>query len=49
LTLVSLAKDAEAYSAAYFGQGFGDIYLTDVECSGTETQLLSCQHSALST
>lgn len=45
----SLAKGAEAYFGAYFGQGFGDIHMTYVGCSGTESRLLSCHHSVPST
>ncbi|CAM9718418.1 unnamed protein product [Lampetra fluviatilis] len=33
-----------ALSVAYFGQGYDQIWLDDVQCSGDEPQLSSCQH-----
>lgn len=30
--------------SAYYGEGFGDIHLDDVECSGTENRLVDCNH-----
>ncbi len=43
--LCSLAHaGAVALSSATFGVGFGEIYLDDVECIGTESQLVNCPH-----
>ncbi len=36
-----------ALRGAYFGEGFGAIYLDEVECDGTESNLLECSHSGL--
>ena len=33
---------AVAYSYAYFGQGYGGIFLDNVACSGTENMLMNC-------
>ena len=39
--------DAAAFDEAYFGEGNGTIWLDDVLCNGTESDLLSCSHNGL--
>ena len=35
------------YSAAYFGQGEGPIWLDNLQCIGTETSIFDCTHAGL--
>ena len=44
--LYFFATDAVAFSNAKFGSGIGSIYLDDVQCSGSETSLLSCTYDS---
>ena len=36
-----------ANCCAAFGEGSGSIVLDDLECTGSESSLVSCQHSGL--
>ena len=38
----------EATGAAWFGEGCGEIMLSNVDCSGTEGNLADCVHDGLS-
>ena len=42
-------KGATAYSQAHFGAGSGDIFLDDVECTGSESVLLDCTSDPIGT
>ena len=37
----------EAPSSAHFGEGAGPIMLDDVRCTGTESNILECEHEGL--
>ena len=36
--------DAQAYTSAYFGEGYGPVMLDYVNCNGDEASLLNCEH-----
>ena len=42
LCIVPLCVDGRAYSNAHFGAGSGPIFLDDVECTSSSSQLLEC-------
>ena len=42
-----LSTGAIAYSAAFYGQGTGPIYLDNVGCTGTESRLIDCSHRGI--
>ena len=37
-----------AHEGAYFGPGFGQILLDELDCNGSEASLLHCRHSGIS-
>ena len=42
---VPVVAGATAFNSAFFGQGTGNIFMDDVACSGSESQLQSCSHN----
>ena len=36
--------EAQAYTSAFFGEGYGPVLLDYVNCNGDETSLLNCEH-----
>ena len=45
--LTNLSPADEALSNAHFGRGTGQIVLDDVDCSGSENELLTCSRGTL--
>ena len=44
---VFMPTDAVAFSHAHFGAGSGPIHLNNVDCSGSETNLINCSQNSL--
>ena len=44
---VFMPTDAVAFSRAHFGAGSGPIHLNNVDCSGSETNLINCSQNSL--
>ena len=42
-----MISGAVAFSQATFGQGLGAILLDDVNCTGSESSLLSCSNNGI--
>ena len=36
--------DAQAYTSAFFGEGYGPVLLDYMNCNGDEASLLICEH-----
>ena len=41
--------DAQAYTSAFFGEGYGPVLLDYVNCNGDEASLLDCEHQYANT
>ena len=46
LLVLTIQTDAVAFSGAHFSTGTGTIYLDDVACTGSETNLTNCPRSS---
>ena len=47
ITLIYCFVGAIAYQGGHFASGSGSIFLDNVECYGTESSLLDCNHNAI--
>ena len=42
-----MPTDAVSFSSARFGAGVGPIYLDNVDCNGSESNLTNCSYSSI--
>ena len=47
MSYLPVSVGGTAYSNAWFGAGTGPIYLDDVQCSSSASQLLECSSSPI--
>ncbi|XP_078696446.1 uncharacterized protein LOC144924760 [Branchiostoma floridae x Branchiostoma belcheri] len=43
--MLGYSEASEVHGSAHFGQGSGDIYMDDVQCSGDESSLFDCPYA----
>ncbi|XP_047656871.1 uncharacterized protein LOC113663930 isoform X2 [Tachysurus fulvidraco] len=46
---IGCGKAVTAHQSAHFGQGSGEIWLDDVQCSGSESTITQCSHRGFGT